>query len=228
MSRCAVGRIRIATGVAVLALAVVVSGCGGGSASVSVSAVANVASSSPASSTPAEAQSSGDQASPGTSDAPADSPSDVPTDSPATSDSPTDAPSDAPTDSPAPVLPDPCALITGAEANAVAGVKTGTPLPEGDPVERCAWPTPTSGAVGQIEIGLGDGAKKAYDIDRTVLKHKFTPIPGLGDEGYAEDSAVFFRKGDLWVAMNVVRLDDARSWMPKLVALAKTVAGRLP
>ncbi len=126
-----------------------------------------------------------------------------------------------------PLSVNPCSVITQAEANAVAGVKTGDPMPAGDPPVRCVWPTPPDGAVGQVELGIGDGAKKAYDIDHDILKHTFTPIPGLGDEGYSESGAVFFRLGDVWVALNVVRLDDESRWMPKLIALAKTVAGRL-
>jgi hypothetical protein len=136
-------------------------------------------------------------------------------------------PSDVPSDPPSAAPLDPCSLITRAEANAVTGVKTLAPEAAGDPPTRCVWATPTSGAVGQVEIDVGDGAKKAYDIDATVLKHTFTPIAGLGDEGYSEDGAVFFRAGTTWAAIHVTRLDDPKTWMPKLVALAKVVAGRL-
>jgi hypothetical protein len=142
-------------------------------------------------------------------------------------DSPSDLPSDSPTDAPTPVPVDPCSLITRAEANAVAGTKTGAPLPEGDPATRCVWPTPTSGAIGQVELDVGDGAKKAYDIDATVLKHSFKPVAGLGDEAYVEDGSVFFRKGDTWVGIHIVRLDDSKTWTPKLIALAMTVAGQI-
>ncbi len=159
------------------------------------------------------------------------SPSVVPsTASDAPSAPPSDTPSDAPSDSPAEpsaVAVDPCSLITVPEANAVTGVKTLPPEAAGDPPSECIWATPTSGAVGQVQIDLGDGAKKAYDIDNTVLKHTFTPLPGLGDEAYAEDGAVFFRKGDTWVAIHIVRLDDSKVWMPKLITLAKTVATRI-
>jgi hypothetical protein len=185
-------------------MAVVVSACGGG-ASPSVSNAAAIA----ASSSPS-APASSDQSP--SADAPSDSPADTPSDSPAEPTAPT---------------VDPCALITVAEANAVTGVKTLPPEAAGDPPSRCVWATPTSGAIGQVEIDVGDGAKKTYDIDLTVLKHKFTPVAGLGDEGYAEDGTVFFRQGDTWVAIHIVRLDDSKLWMPKLIALAKTVATRV-
>ena len=154
-------------------------------------------------------------------DVPTDAPSDLPSDTPA------DSPSDAPTDAPTPIPVDPCSLVTRAEANAVAGTKTGAPMPEGDPATRCVWPTPTSGAIGQVELDVGDGAKKAYDIDATVLKHDFKPVPGLGVEAYVEDGSLFFRKGDTWVGIHIVRLDDSKIWTPKMIALAMTVAGRI-
>lgn len=158
------------------------------------------------------------------------SPSTAASDQSASTDAPTDAPADTATDAPAEATSspvDPCSLITVAEANAVTGVKTLPPEAAGDPPTRCVWATPTSGAVGQVEIDVGDGAKKTYDLDLTVLKHTFTPVPGLGDEGYAEDGTVFFRKGDTWVAIHIVRLDDSKLWMPKLKSLAKTVADRI-
>ena len=187
---------------ALVSLALVLAACGGATASLTTSAVATPSAAAVAVPSPSE---SAPDASVGL---------------------PSDSPSDAPADTPAPI--DPCSLITRAEANAVAGVKTGDPLPAGDPAVRCVWPTPTSGAVGQVEIDVGDGAKKAYDIDHDVLQHTFKPVPGLGDEAYSEESYVFFRKGDLWIAIHVVRLDDPKTWMPKVVALAETVAGRLP
>ncbi len=140
---------------------------------------------------------------------------------------PAGSPSDAPAGTPTPAPVDPCSLVTRAEANAVAGVQTLPPEPAGDPPTRCVWATPTNGAIGQVELDIGDGAKKAYDIDNTVLKHAFKPISGLGNEAYAEDGSVFFRKGDTWIGIHIVRLDDSKLWMPKLIALAMTVAGRI-
>jgi hypothetical protein len=136
------------------------------------------------------------------------------------------SPSDSPAE-PSPSPLDPCALITRDEANTLAGVKVLDPQPAGNPPSRCVWPTPTTGAVGQVEIDVGDGAKKAYDIDATVLKHDFTTVTGVGDEAYREDKAIFFRVGDTWVEINVVRLDSPSKLSDMLDELARTVAGRL-
>lgn len=159
-------------------------------------------------------------------------PAAIPSPSPAAVVAPevSEAPSPTPTESPAEPSPaplDPCALITRDEADALAGVKVLDPQPAGNPPSRCVWPTPVTGAVGQVEIEVGDGARKAYDIDATVLHHDFTPVARLGDEAYMEDKAIFFRAGDTWVEINVVRLDAPSRLPDMLVQLARTVAGRL-
>lgn len=141
-----------------------------------------------------------------------------------------EAPSPAPSETPAEPSPsplDPCALITRDEADALAGVKVLDPQPAGNPPSRCVWPTPVTGAVGQVEIDVGDGARKTYDIDATVLHHDFTPVADLGDEAYIEDKAIFFRKGDTWVAIHVIRLDAPARLPDKLEELARSVAGRI-
>ena len=134
-------------------------------------------------------------------------------------------PTDSPAPSPTPL--DPCALITRDEANALAGVEVLDSQPAGNPPSRCVWPTPTTGAIGQVEIDVGDGAKKAYDIDSTVLHHDFQPVGDLGDEAYIEDKAIFFRVGDTWVAIHVIRLDSPSTLPARLADLARTVAGRV-
>ena len=137
----------------------------------------------------------------------------------------TDTP--APTDSPSAAPIDPCSVITMAEATTVTGGKLQNPVPEGNPPTRCVWTAPPTGEVAQLEIDLGDGAKKSYDIDNTVLKHTFTPVAGVGDEAYAEDNAIFFRKGATWVAIHLVRLNDPAQNAANLVTVAKAVAGRI-
>jgi hypothetical protein len=135
--------------------------------------------------------------------------------------------SPTPEPSPSPTPPvDPCTLITQEEADQAAGLKLQTPDPPGAPRTRCVWATPHLGPVAQLEIDVGDGAKKQYDIDNTVLKHDFTRVPDLGDEAYAEFGAIFFRKGDTWISLHLLRL-DAPDTGPDLVRLARLAAGRI-
>ena len=150
----------------------------------------------------------------------------APTDTPAPSDAPSDTLQDSPSASAAAAL-DPCSLITPADIVKVAGRQLLTPMPEGDPVSRCTWPTPTSGEVAQIDLDLGDGALKQLQIDRDVLKHTFKPVPGVGDEAWAEDDAVFLRVGTTWVGLHLTRLNDPAQNAAPLAALAAAIAGRV-
>ena len=190
-----------------LAVALVLSGCGGAAVVSPVPSASAIAVVSPAT-TPAAATAS---------DAPLGSPAD----------SPAASASDPPSDAPSPAALDACAVITPAEASRVTGGKLQAPVPEGTPVTRCVWTALPTGEIAQLEIDLGDGAKKSYDIDLTVLKHVFKPVPGVGDEAYAEDDAIFFRKGNTWVAIHLVRLNDAARNAANLAAVAKAVAGRI-
>lgn len=120
-------------------------------------------------------------------------------------------------------LPDACKLITKADAERLAG----TPLEDAVPVrETCGYTGPVTGPTAQVEVYVGDGAKKMLDIDRD-LGHAFTPLAGIGDEAHLEDGAVFLRKGTVWVAIRLVRLDDPAVFRKPLEDAARTAAGRM-
>ena len=149
---------------------------------------------------------------------------------------PTPVPTVAATDTPAatnsPVateaaLPDPCSLLTQDEADQLAGVQLGAPLPEGTPPTNCVWPTPTTGSVAQVEVGVGDGAKKFLDIDKGTLGHAFTQVSGLGDEAWQESDTVFVRTGTLWFSLHLVKLDSAPDDQANMVTLAHTILSRI-
>jgi hypothetical protein len=140
----------------------------------------------------------------------------------------TDAPTatDTPTATAA-ALPDPCTLVTQDEADKLAGVKLGAPMPQGVPPTNCVWPTPTTGSVAQVEVGVGDGAKKFLDIDKDTLGHAFTQVSGLGDEAWQESDTIFVRTGTLWFSLHLVKLDGAPDDQANMAALAKTILGRI-
>ena len=123
---------------------------------------------------------------------------------------------------PTPML-DPCALLPKADAETVAG----TPLDSATPVrETCTYTGPPTGPTAQVEIFIGDGAKKILDVDRE-LSHAFTSLSGVGDEAYAEENAVFFRKGTIWVSLRLVRLNDPQENRAPLETVARMVAARI-
>jgi hypothetical protein len=140
----------------------------------------------------------------------------------------TDAPAatDTPADTTA-ALPDPCKLLTQAEADKLAGEKLGAALPEGIPPTNCVWPTPPSGSVAQVEVAVGDGVKKFLDIDKDTLSHTFKQVSGLGDEAWQESDTIFVRTGSLWFSLHLIKLDSAPDDQANMAALAKTILGRI-
>jgi hypothetical protein len=118
---------------------------------------------------------------------------------------------------------DPCSLVTKAEADQVSGV---TLQPAVRSLQLCTFPTPTTGTVAQLEIYVGDGAKKYLDIDKINLQHPFHRVPGVGDQAWAEDGAIFVQAKGIWIGLRLTRLDEVDTG-PALAQLAATVVGRL-
>jgi hypothetical protein len=130
---------------------------------------------------------------------------------------------------PTQVVVDPCFLVMQDEADQVAGTPLASGIPSGpagQPPTLCMWTGAPTGPLGQVEVYVGDGAKKFLDIDKDTLKHEFAPIAGLGDEAWAEADAVFFRKGAVWVGLHLVRLNDPTANAAALELLARRIATR--
>ncbi|MFF5180173.1 hypothetical protein ACFY2Q_19290 [Micromonospora sp. NPDC000316] len=121
---------------------------------------------------------------------------------------------------------DACTLVTKGEAEKLAGTPLQDPLEKPGDRDTCTYTGPVTGPTAQVEVYVGDGAKKFLDIDRE-LGHTFTPISGAGDEAYAEDGTVFVNKGGVWACVRLVRTDDPATYRAALENAARTVAGRL-
>jgi hypothetical protein len=117
----------------------------------------------------------------------------------------------------------PCELVTKAEVDHAAGTTTGAPVRSRD---TCMYPTPTTAKFGQVNVYVGLGAKKIFDIDRKVLKHHFVSVSGIGDEAHLEEGEIFFRTNGVWVAVQLARLDNVAKG-PLLEAMARAAVGRL-
>ncbi|SIM79849.1 DUF3558 domain-containing protein [Micromonospora cremea] len=127
---------------------------------------------------------------------------------------------------PAAAAVDACALVTRQEAEKLAGTRLEDPLEKPTDRDTCTYTGPVTGPTAQVEVYVGDGAKKFLDIDRE-LGHKMTPISGVGDEAYAEDGTVFVSKGGVWACVRLVRSEDPALYRAGLEAVARTAAGRL-
>ncbi len=110
--------------------------------------------------------------------------------------------------SPAATVPDPCTLLTLAEAKKLAGstLAPGVDSPSPDPASpaSCTYTAPPTAPSGQVELFVSLAVPRALLIDRAV-KHKFVTVPGIADETIEEpeNSNIFIRKGSLWVYLNI-------------------------
>jgi len=153
-------------------------------------------------------------------------PTPIPTQLAAESDVPASTESEPPAATLAAAL-DACAIVPKSDAELLAG----TPLNDGaagNPLDpSCTYTGPTTGPLGQVSVYTGPGAKKTYDID-VQLQHVFAPVADIGDEAYEEPFAIFFRKGETWIAIELVRLNDAGADRIPLEDVARRAAARLP
>ncbi|MET7967129.1 hypothetical protein [Micromonospora sp. NPDC005305] len=124
---------------------------------------------------------------------------------------------------PSAALPDACALVTRADAQRLAGTAVDAAVPVR---ESCTYTAPVTGPTAQVEVYVGDGAKKYLDIERE-LGHEAQPLAGVADEGHLTAEAFFLRKGEVWVAVRLMRLNDPQENREPLRSLARTVAGRM-
>ncbi len=153
----------------------------------------------------------------------------APTGSPA----PTSPRSSAPTEVSIAAIrhPDACSLLTHSEANALADLplKAGVGAGSEHGVNTLCQYTrdPYLDGTAQVSIIIGDGAKKALDIDKDTLKHPFVKVPGIGDEAWQEDDAIFLRVATNWVNIGLVLLNDPKDNVQRMRQAAKIVAGRL-
>ncbi|MEV8518109.1 DUF3558 family protein [Dactylosporangium sp. NPDC051484] len=138
----------------------------------------------------------------------------------------TSAPADPAEDEsaePAKAAVDPCKLVSQQEAEKLAGTR----LNSAQPVrETCTYTGPVSGPTAQVEIYVGDGAKKFLEIDRD-LGHDLQPVSGIGDEAHLEDGTIFFAKSGTWVSIRLVRLNDPAENRKPLEEAARKAASRM-
>jgi len=129
-------------------------------------------------------------------------------------------------------LPNACSLLNQTEAEALAGTKLNPPTAAGaaggDQKTLCQFTGDPNGPTAQVEVFVGDGAKKQLDIDRDTLKHAFTSVPGIGDQCLQEDGNIFVEKNGLWASINLVLLNDPQQNVLPLQTAIRQLADRLP
>jgi hypothetical protein len=140
--------------------------------------------------------------------------------------------SGVPTRSAPAAQPDACSLLTRNEAEALADTKLMAPVGAGPAGSGgntlCEFTGPTTGPVAQVEVYIGDGAKKQLDIERDNLKHAFTSVAGIGDQCVQEDDFIFVEKNGEWASIHLVLLNDPQQNVKRLQTAIKQLTDRLP
>lgn len=125
--------------------------------------------------------------------------------------------------------PDPCTLLTQDEADQLGGRALQPAVSSGPPGEptMCQFTSdPEEPGIAQVTVQVGDGVKKYLDIDKDTLGHAFDQLSELGDEAWLEENAIFVRKGDLWIGITVVLLNDPVENVEPLKAAAAIAVSR--
>ncbi|KQC37967.1 hypothetical protein UK82_13400 [Frankia sp. ACN1ag] len=117
----------------------------------------------------------------------------------------------------------PCAIVSRQEAEHLAGTSLNSPV---SVAEKCTYSAPPSGPTTQVEVFVGETAKDYLTAERGI-GHELRPLSGIGDEAYIEDYAVFVKKADFWVSIDLVRSNDPAENRGPLEGLARTVADRI-
>jgi hypothetical protein len=122
-----------------------------------------------------------------------------------------------------PKLPNPCKLLTTAEADAALGLTMQKPDNYGD---FCSWVADFNGPSGHLDLFLDTQTPRALLIDRH-LHHKFHSVRGIGDQAFEEDWNIFVRKGTTWLFVNMERLDDPALYAKRMEHVARLALSRL-
>jgi hypothetical protein len=123
---------------------------------------------------------------------------------------------------------DACAVLTADDAATLIARDLTEPVGIAtSDVSSCTYTADPNGPVGQVEIYIGPGAQKQFDLDKDVLEHVFTQPAGVGDEAWQEDYMIFARTGETWVSIRIVILDDPGPYVEPLQAAMTAALARL-
>ena len=121
-------------------------------------------------------------------------------------------------------VPKACSLLSRADASTLTGVPM---LAADDAGSICTYNSDPNGPSAQVLIDVGTDTPRTMEIDRK-LGHVFKSIAGLGDEAYEEDWNIFVRKGDVWVALSLVSVNEAATYAGPLQKAAALAISQLP
>jgi hypothetical protein len=120
-------------------------------------------------------------------------------------------------------LPVACKLLTRTEAKAVTGVSM-QPAIRGR--TSCTYNGYPTGPAAQVSIFVSPTVPRTLLVDRQ-LGHKFSTVPRLGDQALEEQWNIFVRKGSVWIAIALVRIDEWSLYRKRLEKAASIAISRV-
>lgn len=125
-------------------------------------------------------------------------------------------------------LIDPCTLLTHEEAETIvrARLLDARPANLGSERPSCTYGADPTGPTAQVQVFVGGGAESLIAVNRR-LGGETIDVDELGDDAFLRHTTLHFHPSGVPVVVSVVRLVDAASLHPAMIAAARTIAERL-
>lgn len=123
---------------------------------------------------------------------------------------------------------DPCALLTREEAETIVRTRLldARPANVGGDRPSCTYGADPAGTTAQVQVFVGDGAESLIAVNRGLGGDNIE-VGELGDGAFLRHTTLHFHAAGVPVVLSVVRLVDAKTLHPAMIAAARTIAGRM-
>lgn len=125
--------------------------------------------------------------------------------------------------------PDPCTLVTAADAEAILGTSVEQTKPEGlSLAAACQYLAPTAENVTlQVHFGLGTDFDNYVKTAEESFASKAFPVPGVGEKAMFNAEQLIVKHGDDFFILTIGKAIDDKQRLPIASDLAHKVVSRL-
>jgi hypothetical protein len=123
---------------------------------------------------------------------------------------------------------DPCSLVTREEAEAIvrASLLEARANNVGSDRPSCTYGADPAGTTAQVQVFVGEGADSLIATHRR-LGGDLIEVEELGEGAFLRHSTLHFHPAGVAVVLSVVRLVDAKTLHPAMIAAGRTIAQRM-
>ena len=123
---------------------------------------------------------------------------------------------------------DPCDLVTREEAEAIvrASLLDARANNVGSDRPSCTYGADPAGTTAQVQVFVGEGADSLIATHRRLGGDQIE-VEELGEGAFLRHSTLHFHASGVPVVLSVVRLVDAKTLHPAMIAAARTIAQRM-